>query len=123
MQVMDTPMTSRIETPNRIPVITSSEKSWLPLATGELVIGITMPLGSGVVVGIKLSINDRVLVDELCVKLWVFIDDDSMVVGDPMVRLVDIVEEGHVKLLFTLLTQCTKNVVELHEGSFWVPKS
>ena len=103
MQVTDTPMTSRVETPNRIPVITISKKSWFPLATGELVIGITLPL------------DGEIVVDGLCVRLWMFIVGVCVVVGvclvvgvcvvvdvcvvvgiDPLVGLVGIAEEGHV---------------------------
>ena len=44
MQVTDTPTTSREETPNRIPVITSNKKSSFPLATDELDVETRFPL-------------------------------------------------------------------------------
>ena len=83
MQVTDTPTTSRVETPNRIPVITCSKKSWFPvaigklvigtrfeLATGELVIEIGFPLSTGELFkGVALPSDSEVVVDELCVKL------------------------------------------------------
>ena len=82
MQVTDTPTTSRVETPNRIPVILSIKKSSSPLATGELVKGITLPFATGeLVIEIALLPDDEVVVDELCARLWMFIVDICVVVG------------------------------------------
>ena len=136
MQVTDTPATSREETPNKIPVITSSNKSSFPLATdelvveagfpllatGELVIETRFPLDDVDVIEITLPLDeDGVVVGEFCVKLWVFIVDVCVVVGSAVVGFVAIVEEGHVWSSNTWPVQCIV-IVATHETSSWEEK-
>ena len=119
MQVMNTPKTSRMKTPSRITVIRDSEKSWFSLATGELVTEARFPLSTGeLVIGIGLPSDAEVVVDELCVKLWVIIVAICVVVDSPLVGLTGIVGERHLLLMDKLSVQCTI-IVATHESSSW----